>query len=98
MQGFAVSRLHRFGNFYPLCIAFVKANRLLYGLRLRSLGAGGGAACTGGAEGYPSNLFLAIPPGLARLLPPFLASRGLRDRRRVLRFEKGLGLRSRLSR
>ena len=38
--------------FYPLCMALVKAKRLLYGLRLRSLGAAAGAlwAGTGAAE------------------------------------------------
>jgi hypothetical protein len=85
---------------HPACIALVKAMRLLYGLRLRSL-CTGGSACTGGGAGLlfgtagrSSKRFLAGPR------PPFLASYGLRDRRAAaaLRFENGLKLRSRLPR
>lgn len=45
-----------------------------------------------------SKRLLAIPLGLPRLGPPFLDSHGLRDRRRALRLENRLGLRSRLPR
>ena len=74
-------------------MALVKAKRLLYGLRLRSLCEGGGACAGGGATllfatvARSSKRFLAGPRGLSRARPSFLASCGLRDRRTGLRLE-----------
>lgn len=77
-------------------MALVKATRLLNGLKLRSLCTGG--ACIGGATGLSSKRFFGGPRELFRILRPFLASYGLRDRRAALRLEYGLRLRSRLPR
>ena len=87
----------------PPFIALVRATRLLNGLRLLSLGTGGGGCRAGGgggpflpflSAGLSSNLF--FPPSLRRESParPSRRSRGgLGDRRAARRFEKGLGLR-----
>lgn len=80
-------------------MAFVKARRLLYGLRLRSLGGAGGALWAGiGVVEWSLKRPLVGPLGPPRHLSPFLASYGLRDRCNALRLENGLRLRSRLPR
>ena len=86
----------------PPFIARVKATRLLNGLRLLSLGTGGGGCRAGGgggsflpglSAGLSSNLFL--PPSLheSPACPSRRSRGGLGDRRAARRFEKGLGLR-----
>lgn len=89
----------------PAFIARVRATRLLKGLRLLSLGAGGGGCrATGGggpplpaaSAGVSSNLFLFLPPlrSGSPERPTLRSPGGLGDRRAARRFEKGLGLRS----
>lgn len=80
-------------------MARVRATRLLKGLRLRSRCTGGGRCAGGGAglAGPSSNRLRTGPRGASCSPNPFLVPRGLGDRLAALRFEYGLGLRSRLA-
>lgn len=86
----------------PPFMARVRATRLLNGLRLLSLGAGGGG-CRAGGDGGPFLPFLSAGLSSSLFFPPSLRESparpsgrprgGLGDRRAARRFEKGLGLR-----